>query len=191
MENAERDEEISKENLRTSKLYIDSEYGERTDYDIVAKSSETTMEAEGENLVISTNINSNMTDIISDFKITKHKHSEDESVDIKYELPQFKVEIKKKASPVKSNDLTETQFNESNIKTRSRISSAQERADSVFHAYSLNNFGKDSLSVIDDGKGDSTIKENESTSLTNTNNYPAATSKKTIIYRKFRRFFLK
>lgn len=141
-----------------------------------------TMETEGENLVISTNINSSITNIISDFKLT-NKNSEDESVDMKYDVPQIKVEIKKKPSLVKNyENYTETQ---------SRISSVQERADSAFNTYSLNNFEKDGLYVIGDGKGDSRVNVNESTAPPNANNYPAASSNQNRIYRKFRRLFLK
>lgn len=148
-----------------------------------------TMENEGENLVISTNIHSSITTITSDFKLTNNKCSEDESVDMKYDIPQIKVEIKKKPSLAKNYDLTDIKFDENYTRTQSRIPSAQERADSAFNTYSLYNFEKDH--VIDDGKGDSRIKVNESTAPPNANNNPAASSKQNVIYRKFRRFFLK
>lgn len=190
MDNAEQDEESSEENLRISKNFTEPEYAERTDYDIITKQSVIIMDAERENLVKSTNINSNM-NITSDFNITISKYSEDESVDTKYDIPELKVEIKKKASPVNNNDLTEIKFNENNTKTQSRIPILQERADNALYTGSVNDFVKDDSFVIDDGKGDNRIIENGSTSLTNTNKYPAAASKKNIIYRKFRSFFLK
>lgn len=176
--------------MRTSEFFTEPEYGERPDYDIITKSSETTMETERENLVISTNIHSNITDIVSDIKLIRNQHSEDESVQTKLEIPQIKVEIKKKVSSVQKNDVTEIQFDENYTKTQSRISSVQEKADNAFLTTSLN-FEKDSIFVIDDGKGDTRVNENESISLTNMNNCLEAASNKNTIYRKFRSFFSK
>lgn len=175
--------------MHSSKHFAEPEYGKQTDYNIVAKPSETIIEAERENLVISTKINSDISAIVSDLQLTRNKYSEDESVEIKFDIPQFKVEIKKKISPIINNDMSETKFDENYTKTQSRISSVQERADSAFHTSLLNNFEEDRFFVIDDGKGDTRINENESISLTNTKNEPAATSNKNIIYRKFRSFF--
>lgn len=84
--------------------------------------------------------------------------------------------------------MTEIIFDENNTQKPSRISSLQ---DNAFYTGSVNDFAKDNIFVIDDGKGDNKINENESTSLTNTNKYPAEPSKKNLIYRKFRSFFSK
>lgn len=127
-----------------------------------------------------------MSAIVPDLQVTrKNNYNEDEATEVKYVTPLFKVEIKKKASLAKPNDLTAIKIVEDNTKLESTISSGSSRGHCTLHTCSINDCAKDCFYNIDEGINEKcVINHNKSTTFTNTNICSAAASKKNLIYRK-------